>query len=376
MDRTRATQIRQDQKQTGLTTDATLKGQLAGLDNTLSAGFDVNHGSFHHTNNNYTGNPGSVDVFNPEPGYFQSDIPFIPRWRSTVDQYALFVEDRLVPSPGWSVVGGLHYDHARVRRDDLISGQRQFSRTYHDTGWHLGAVREVTPDLSLYAQYSKAAEPVSGLMWLRPGSENFDMTRGRQIEIGLKQAFWNGRGEWTLAAYHLRKTHMLTQDPLDPERSVQVGKRSARGIEGTLALDVARNWRVEANATVLRARFDDFTEQDDDGVTVSRNGKVPPNVPERLANLWVSWNFQPRWTAMAGLRHVAKRYANNADTLTLPAYTTADLALRWAMNPDTDLTARVYNVTDRAYFTTAYYHDTQWFYGPGRRFELTLSHRF
>lgn len=376
VDRTRATQIRQDQKQTGLTTDATLKGQLAGLDNTLSAGFDVNHGSFHHTNNNYTGNPGSVDVFNPEPGYFQSDIPFIPRWRSTVDQYALFVEDRLVPSPGWSVVGGLHYDHARVRRDDLISGQRQFSRTYHDTGWHLGAVREVTPDLSLYAQYSKAAEPVSGLMWLRPGSENFDMTRGRQIEIGLKQAFWNGRGEWTLAAYHLRKTHMLTQDPLDPERSVQVGKRSARGIEGTLALNVARNWRVEANATVLRARFDDFTEQDDDGVTVSRNGKVPPNVPERLANLWVSWNFQPRWTAMAGLRHVAKRYANNADTLTLPAYTTADLALRWAMNPDTDLTARVYNVTDRAYFTTAYYHDTQWFYGPGRRFELTLSHRF
>ena len=166
-------------------------------------------------------------------------------------------------------------------------------------------------------------------MWLRPGSENFDMTRGRQIEIGLKQAFWNGRGEWTLAAYHLRKTHMLTQDPLDPERSVQVGKRSARGIEGTLALNVARNWRVEANATVLRARFDDFTEQDDDGVTVSRNGKVPPNVPERLANLWVSWNFQPRWTAMAGLRHVAKRYANNADTLTLPAYTTADLALRW-----------------------------------------------
>ena len=212
-------------------------------------------------------------------------------------------------------------------------------------------------------------------MWLRPGSENFDMTRGRQIEIGLKQAFWNGRGEWTLAAYHLRKTHMLTQDPLDPERSVQVGKRSARGIEGTLALNVARNWRVEANATVLRARFDDFTEQDDDGATVSRNGKVPPNVPERLANLWVSWNFQPRWTAMAGMRHVAKRYANNADTLTLPAYTTADLACAGHEPGHRPHRARLQRHRPGD-FTTAYYHDTQWFYGPGRRFELTLSHRF
>lgn len=138
---------------------------------------------------------------------------------------------------------------------------------------------------------------------------------------------------------------------------------------------LAADWRLEANATLLRARFDDFTESVG-GAAVSRNGNVPPNVPERLANVWLSWNFQPGWTVMAGLRYVGKRYADNANTLELPGYATTDLGLRWDISRDTTLTARGYNIFDKAYFTSAYYSQTQWLYGPGRRFELTLHHRF
>src|SRR5690606_24594346 len=124
-----------------------------------------------------------------------------------------------------------------------------------------------------------------------------------QIEIGLKQAFWEGRGEWTLAAYDIRKTDLLTRDPLDPSLRVQVGEQSSRGVEASLAVAFAPGWKLEANATVLRARYEDFTESaGSPAVAVSRDGNVPPNVPERLANLWLSWNFQPGWTAMAGLR--------------------------------------------------------------------------
>jgi len=46
------------------------------------------------------------------------------------------------------------------------------------------------------------------------------------------------------------------------------------------------------------------------------------------------------------------------------------------VNEDTSITARGYNVFDKAYFASAYYSPTQWLYGPGRRFELTLNHRF
>jgi len=375
VDRSGNTQISHDQKQTGFTADAAFKGRLAGLDNTLSVGFDVNHSSFRHINNTYTGSSGPVDLYDPEPGHFESDFPFIPRYRNEADQYALFMEDRIAFTSRWSVVGGLRYDHARIEREDLVTGQRDFDRTFSDIGWRIGTVYDVTPDIAVYAQYSEAADPVGGLLMLSPANADFDMTEGRQVEVGLKQGFWEGRGEWTLAAYHIRKTNLVTRDPLDPSLSVQVGERSSRGIEASLALAFAPGWKVEANATLLRARFDDFTESVG-GAAVSRNGKVPPNVPERLANLWLSWNFQPGWTAMAGLRYVGKRYADNANTLELPSYATTDLALRWDVDKDTTLTARGYNVFDKAYFATAYYNATQWLYGPGRRFELTLNHRF
>jgi len=375
IDRSDNTQITHDQSQTGLTTSAVFKGTLAGLGNTVSVGFDANHASFEHINNTYSGSSGQVDPYHPDHGKFQSDAPFVPRYRNKADQFALFMEDRLALTGQWSVIGGLRYDHARITRDDLVTNQRALSQTYSDIGWRIGTVYDVTPDLALYAQYAEAADPVSGLLMISAANAQFDMSKGKQIEVGLKQAFLDNRGEWTLAAYQIRKSNLLSRDPADPSLRVQVGEQSSRGIETSLSLAFAPGWKIEANAAMLRARFDDFTESAG-GAAVSRNGNVPPNVPQRLANLWLSWNFQPGWTAMGGMTYVGKRYADNANTLELPSYTTTDLALRWDVNKDTTLTARGYNVFDRAYYTTAYYTSTQWLYGPSRRFELTLNHRF
>ena len=375
IDRSDNTDIQHDQRQTGFTANAAFEGQLFGLDNTVSVGFDVNRSRFRHSNNTYVGSSGPVDPYDPVPGAFQSSIPTIPRYRNTAEQHAVFIEDKLALNAQWTLIAGLRRDHADISRKDLLTGSRAFEQTYDDTGWRLGTVFQLNPDLALYAQYAEAADPVSALLMLSTANSAFDLARGRQSEIGLKQRFWQGKGEWTLAAYEIVKTDMLTRDAANPALRVQVGQQSSRGIETSVAADFAAGWRVEANAALLRARYDDFTESVG-GVATSRDGKTPPNVPERLANLWLSWHFLPQWTANAGLRHVGKRYADNANTLKLPAYTTTDLSLRWDMARSTSLTLSGYNVFDKEYFTTAYYTATQWLYGPGRRVELTLNHRF
>lgn len=377
IDRSDNTEIGHDQKQVGLSANAAFDGRLGAFKNTFSVGFDINRSSFQHTNNTYAGSSGPVDPYDPVPGYFHSDYPTIPRYRNEALQYALFMENRTELTPEWSVIAGLRHDRAKVSRDDLVLSSRVLDRSYSDTGFRVGTVFQLRPDLSLYAQYSEAADPVSGILMLSPANSEFEMARGRQIEVGLKQSLLDGKGEWTLALYHIRKTDLLTRDALDPARRVQVGAQSSRGIEASLSMELARHWRLEANATVLRARYDDFTESSGSPpVAVTRNGKVPPNVAQRLANLWLSWEFSPGWTAMGGVQYVGKRYADNANTLELPSYTTTDLALRWRLDKDTTLTARGYNVFDKAYFTTAYYTPTQWLYGSGRRFELTFNHRF
>lgn len=375
VDRSDNTEILHDQKQTGFTANAAFDGHIGGLPNTFSIGFDINRSRFQHTNNTYTGSSGPVDPYHPVPGYFHSDEPTIPRYRNEARQYSVFVENRLKLTPKWAVIGGVRHDHAKIHRDDLVQDTRAFDRNYSSTGYRLGTVYDINPDLTVYAQYSQAADPVSGLLMLSPANSQFEMAKGRQVEIGLKQGFWQSKGEWTLAAYHIKKSNLLSRDPNDPSRRVQVGEVSSRGLEASLMLEFARNWSLQANGTILRARYDDFDEPLG-SATVSRKGRVPPNVAQRLANVWLSWRFQPGWTAMGGIQYVGKRYADNANTLELPSYTSTDLALRWQAGKNTTLTARGYNVFDRPYFTTAYYTTTQWLYGPGRRFELTLNHRF
>lgn len=375
VDRPSATEIAHDQTQTGSTTDVTFSSSIFGLDNQLSVGFDVNTSSFRHTNNTYAGNPSSVDLFNPVPGLYRSNIPYIPRYRNKADQYSVFAENRLELTRNWSIVGGARLDHADISRDDLVAGNRAFDKTYANTGWRLGSVYQVGPDLSVYAQYSKAADPVAGMLMLSPANSAFDVSTGKQVEVGVKQSFWDKQGDWTLAAYHITKNNLLTRDTANPALRVQVGERSSRGIESTLSLALTKTIQLDANVALLKASYDDFNESVG-GVAVSRNGKVPTDVPERVANVWVGWKFQPDWTLSGGLRYVGERYVDNANTLKLPAYTTADLALQWRASRDTTVTFRGYNVFDKYYFTTAYYTTSQWFVGDGRRFQVTLNHRF
>lgn len=378
VDRGDATEIRHDQSQTGVTTDATFKGHLAGLKNQVSVGFDINSTSFTHTNNTYNGSFSSVNPYSFDPGSYASGVgipAFLPRFRARASQYSVFSEDKLDMTEKLSVLAGLRFDHADVSRTDLTGGTGGFDQGFSNLGWRLGTVYAITPDLSVYGQYSKAAAPVSSMLFMSKANSKFKLSTGRQIEAGIKQVFWDKRGEWTLALYDIRKNDLLTRDPANPSVSVQVGQQSSRGIEASLSLAFAEQWKLNANASMLRARFDDFTESVS-GAAVSRAGKVPTDVPERLANVWLSWNFLPAWTASGGLQYVGQRYADNANTLRLSSYTTTDLALQWKATQATTVTLRANNVFDKRYFTTAYYTTTQWLYGPEREVQLTLNHRF
>ena len=375
IDRPGNTEIGHDQTQTGNTTDVTVGGTLFGRDNQLSLGFDIHRAAILHQHNDYVGTSGAVHAFHPAPGHYLSDAPYIPRARNQLRQYALFAEDRLALTDRWSLVAGARLDHAQLSRRDLVAGTDAFDRRYSHGGWRLGSVYRLRPHLSLYGQASQAADPVSGLLMLSAANARFDASRGRQLEAGLKQSFLQGRGDWTLAAYAIGKNNLVTRDASDPARRLQVGKRSSKGVEGTLGLQATPALRIDANLALLRARYDDFNEAVG-AVVVSRKGKRPVDVPQRVVNLWLGWKLQPDWTLSGGLRHVGERQANNANTLALPAYTTADLALQWQASADTTLALRGFNVCDRQFFSTAYYTTTQWFVAQGRRVEMTLHHRF
>lgn len=232
IDRSDNTQITHNQNQTGLTSTLRWRAAVGAMENTWAVGVDANRAHFKHTNNTYSGSSGPVDLFNPVPGEFVSDAPNVPRYRNSAEQYALFLEDRLALTERWSVLAGLRHDRATVGRTDLLSGQRAFSKTYSNTGWRAGTVFALRPTSTFYAQLSQASDPVSGLLMISPSDGAFDLSKGKQTEVGFKQGFEHG--EWTVSAYRIRKTGLLSRDPLDPSRRVQVGAQTSKGLEASL----------------------------------------------------------------------------------------------------------------------------------------------
>ncbi|CAO3360814.1 TonB-dependent receptor [Azospirillum palustre] len=365
-------EIYHDQRQVGDRFDATWRNSVFGMKNEMVGGFDLNRIEFKHTNNSPYGGSSTADPFDPAPGLFLNSAGTSPRSRSRTRQYSLFAEDRLAVTPQLSLVGGIRYDAPTVERWDLVAGTA-YSKDFRATSWRTGAVYEVVPGLALYGQYATAVDPVGNLISLSSAQKDFDLSTGRQIEIGVKHAFLEGRGEWTLAAYRIVKDKLLTTDPNQPAVTVQVGQQSSRGLEASLSLGLWDGVRVDVNGALLRAKYDDFT-QTVSGRAVSYAGNVPTGVPERTANVWANWAFLPGWEVRAGVQYVGKTYADAANTSVRPSYTVVNAGLDYRPTDNTKLSLRAFNLFDEVYAVAG--SSGSWVLGRPRSAELAFSMTF
>ena len=369
--------IRHDQTQWGDQGSMTLKTPLAGaVGNALVIGFDANLVKFTHENN-FGSDPqnDSVDPFAFDPGLFLDTQGIAPRYRTRTDEFAIFAEDRVTLGSGLSIVGGLRYEEDRVRRWSIAypDGDRAetfaFDRTFRNTTWRVGAVWQPRPALSVYAQYATGVDPLGTLTTATTGQVAFGNARGDQVEAGVKAVFLDGRGTATLAAYRIVKKGLLAQRTLSSPVE-QVGQRSAKGIEAAVTLDLPQGFGIDANGSVLDARFDDFLSGG-----ISFDGRTPPGVAETMGNLWLRWDASRRLQARTGLRYVGRRFTDNANRFRVPGYATIDATISCALTDHVAVDLRGYNLFDKAYAITSY-GDEQWILGRPRSIDVALRAAF
>ena len=366
--------IKHQQEQVGDRQTFTLDHDLFGLESKTLVAADYNRIHFDlHSNAPYKdvvtgGTP--IDMNHPDRGEFTSNSPYRDQFKTTTQQVSLFAENRTQLSEQLSLVTGVRRDIVHLDRDDLIEDTRS-DRSLSANSWKVGLVYELTPDMSVYAQQATSVDGVAGLISLYPSEQGFDMARARQTEVGFKQMFWDQRGEWTLAAYHIVKKDLLTPDPNNPGNSLQVGQQSSNGLEASLDLQLPDRWQLQANAAFVRAEYDKF---DDEGV--SRKGNRPTDVPRRTANLWLSKTISDDLNAGAGVRYVDSRYADLANTVVLPSYTVVDATVSWKALPKTTLGLRLNNLFNRQYAVSQYNGGHQWIMGERRSFFVTADYTF
>ncbi|QIH09771.1 MULTISPECIES: TonB-dependent receptor [unclassified Pseudomonas] len=359
------------------------QNNVFGLDSQWSAGIDYSH----NVMSNYPLSlPDPVDKVDPdrfEPGSFWK-LPGVRRSfdknrRNQVDTWALFLENRLQLSERLSLLSGLRHDQIDLEvtnyRAVNAANPAFFQRKYRPTTGRLGLVYELTPTANVYVQYSTAADPPSGVLTTASYGQvrDFDLSTGNQWEIGSKFDFLEGRGSATLAAYRIERKNLSTADPANPGNSQPVGQQSSRGVELAASLRVTPKLLAEGNFAYVDAQYDEFYENVG-GRPVSRKGNRPTNIPEKVANLWLTYDLAPSWQVGADSRYVSSMYANAANTRYAPGYAIFGAFVGYRVDADTRVTARVRNLTDRVYARST--APTQLYLGAPRTFELALQTRF
>ncbi len=361
--------IKHNQEQLGDRQSFSLDHALFGLDSRTLVGVDYNHIRFarHHDFGNTFSD--SVPLGQSGGGSYQSTDNYRPRELNLARQFSLFAENRTQLTERLALVTGVRRDQVHLERSNLLDDSR-VDRSLTGDNWRAGLVFALTPELSLYGQYATSTEGVSNLLTLNPSQQQFDLSEAKQTEIGLKQLFWDGQGEWTLAAYHIVKEKLLSRaTPTAPTE--QIGQQSSDGLEASLELALGRGWQVSANAAFVRAEYDNFVEGGGD-----RSGNRPVDVPKRTANLWLNKDFGRGVEAGIGARYVDARYVDTANTAKVPGYTVVDANIGWQVLSDVRLGLELNNLFDRQYATSASSDGEQWFLGAPRSLFVTADYRF
>lgn len=371
VDRSGYTEIKHQQKQIGNRFELASISDAFGHKNRWSAGYEVARVDFKYFDNFYNDNDptSNVAINNSDPGYFTTIDPTVVDFVSKTVQHALFVEDAFDVTNQLKLSAGMRQDWINVDHESRLT-TTGIDKNYSPFAYRFGAVYQTTPSTAFYGQFSQGSDPVSSIVTLRPRNGEFKLTSAQQAELGIKHVLPEAKGELTFAIYHIEKDDIITRDPNNSTLRVQGGKQSSRGIELSATLFPVNHWRTDLNMALVDARYDALLEAGG----VSRAGNTPIDVPKKIANAWVYYQ-QASWEAGIGARMVGKRFANNANTSTMPGYTVYDASVAWRVNLKTTLRGNFRNLTDKLYAPVSY-NTQQFILGESRRIELTAELAF
>ena len=364
-------ELAHDLEQTGNRLETTLQ---AGA-HKLVAGWEVSRARFNFARNDYAGST-IIGVRESSLSYWPNTSAMLPNYRTQATTHDFYVEDAWTLSDRWLLLAGIRRDLTDFDRKDLV-GSGTFDKSLGGTAWRLGLTHKLNAQTSLYGQVSQGHDPVTNILTLNLANRDFKLTTARQIEIGLKQQFAQGQGEWTAAAYRIEKKDIITRDPNNALLSVQGGKQHSQGLELSAVMRLSPSWRVEGNYAFVDAKYDQLIEAGG----ADRSGNRPSNVARNTANLWAHYTMHSsigRWQASLGARAVGSRFADNANTALSGGYTVWDAALSWRPQARSTYRLSVRNLTDKLYTYSAVSsaRAAQAYPGEGRRVDLTAEFAF
>lgn len=321
-----------------------------------------------------------VDPWNPVVGafpagniYTTTNVVFDTRLRTA----SVFAENAFNITPRWLLVAGGRYDHIELTRisTNLNAGGEvtRADQRYDPFSWRVGTTYDVTPGVTLYAQYTTAVAPVGSTLTLSIANSRYRLTKGRSYEAGFKASAFDRRLTVTGAAYRIEQSDILTRDPRDATQVVQGGEQSSQGVELSIGAAITDRFSLSGGVSYTDANYDELIEAGG----VDRAGNRPINMPSTTANGSLLYTFKALPVTLgAFVRHASGFYTDTANSIFVRGHSTVDASIAWRLADQATLTLRGRNLTDAFYGEYSGYPATNIYIGAPRSVEISLSSRF
>ena len=255
----------------------------------------------------------------------------------TNETLAPYVIDHMKFSEKFQLVVGARYDNIDVEataRPLLPEAfgpipPTSFSRDDSEVSPMIGIVVAPDPSLSLYANAAESYAPPSTRLVDVPDPALREPERGRQIELGVKKQFVDGRVRTTLAAYNLERDRIPITDATG--FTARSGDQRSRGVEVELAAEPLPRLRTFFSYAYNDAELTEFVACVFVGpgpcVDMDYTGNTPIMAPEHLANLWVSKSFDGGFGVSGGIRYVDEQFISEDNRYAIDSSVVVDAAV-------------------------------------------------
>ena len=359
-----------------LTVDNQLEGEFAtgGLAHNLLVGLDYRHYNIDQVQATGGFVPGDLDIDPQNPIYGNVTLPnlFDPYADNEFkrDQVGIYAQDQIKFGGGWVATLNGRYDFVSTKIDDRTAAALGSTDTDNSKfTWRAALAYEFENGLTPYVSYSTSFNPATSV---DPVNGLPDPDEGKQWEAGVKYQPDFMDALITAAYFDITRENVVKSEFVGGmSRYYAIGEVKARGFEAS----------AQANVTEGLKAIAAFTYIDMEVVKDLRPelvGNTPVQVPDLTASFWLDYSFQndalSGLSVAAGVRHVGKSWANDANTLKVPAATLVDAAIRYEKD-NWSVALNASNLFDKRYVASCQ-SEGSCGYGAGRTFMLKASTSF
>lgn len=263
-----------------------------------------------------TGSATVIDGYNPVYGAAQGPMwdPYIDQ-KLTRNQFGIYAQDRMEFGEGWILTLNGRYDHVWTKAKGLPEYEYNTGRWSGRAGLGYEFDNGLTPYASVATFFNPIIDTLFDNSYAKPET-------GTQYEIGMKYRPQIFDGLITASLFDLTKENSLTGSSF---ARTQLGKVNSRGFELEVQANITQSWKLIGNFTTSKIKIKD------DETTPSLIGNRPYLIPEQQAALFTEYRISSGklegLTLGGGVRYVGSTFADEENTLKVPAVTLADLKL-------------------------------------------------